>query len=381
MVSSSVDALGIIFPNSYDATVPELATERLMASIPFASRYRMIDFALSGMVNAGIDNISVLVRKNYHSLMDHLGNGRAWDLSRKNGGLNIVPPFAEKTVKLYHGRVEALASILTFLRDQKEKYVIMTDTNIAANFDFKSLIQQHVESGADVTMMYTRWDITPQALATNVEQGDMYYSLKIDDTGRVTDIHINPKDTDPINVSMNIYVIERELLIRQIQEAYIKGYVFFERDVLLPQVSTLNIRGYEYTGYLALISSINGYFRENMRLLEEKNADALFSGNHIYTKIRDDNPSRYTSDAKASNIMAADGCIIEGEVENCVLFRGVKIKKGAVVKNSILMQDTVVEENAKVEYVITDKNVTVTPGQEVRGTDIYPVFVAKHKTV
>ena len=146
-------------------------------------------------------------------------------------------------------------------------------------------------------------------------------------------------------------------------------------------MSTLNIRGYEYTGNLAPIISINGYFRENMRLLEEKNADALFSGNHIYTKIRDDNPSRYTSDAKAGNIMAADGCIIEGEVENCVLFRGVKIKKGAVVKNSILMQDTVVEENAKVEYVITDKNVTVTPGQEVRGTDIYPVFVAKHKTV
>ena len=119
MVSSNVDALGIIFPTSYDATVPELVTERLMASIPFASRYRMIDFVLSGMVNAGIDNISVIVRKNYHSLMDHLGSGRAWDLSRKNGGLNIVPPFAEKAVKVYHGRVEALASILTFLRDQK----------------------------------------------------------------------------------------------------------------------------------------------------------------------------------------------------------------------------------------------------------------------
>ena len=110
MVSSNVDALGIIFPNSYDATVPELVTERLMASIPFASRYRMIDFVLSGMVNAGIDNISVIVRKNYHSLMDHLGSGRAWDLSRKNGGLNIVPPFAEKAVKVYHGRVEALFS-------------------------------------------------------------------------------------------------------------------------------------------------------------------------------------------------------------------------------------------------------------------------------
>ena len=380
MVSSNVDALGIIFPNSYDATVPELVTERLMASIPFASRYRMIDFVLSGMVNAGIDNISVIVRKNYHSLMDHLGSGRAWDLSRKNGGLNIVPPFAEKAVKVYHGRVEALASILTFLRDQKEKYVIMADTNVAANYDFKEVISQHIATNADVTVIYTKWEASAEALSTNVEQGDMYYTLNLQD-GRVTDIHINPKEEGIQNLSMNIYVVNRELLIRQIEDAYIKGYPFYERDVLIPQVKDLNIQGYEYTGYLALITSLKSYCHENMRLLDEKNADALFSGNHIYTKVRDDNPSRYTSDAKVKNVMAADGCIIEGEVENCVLFRGVKIKKGAVVKNSILMQDTVVEPGAHVEYVITDKNVTIYSGKDVKGAMSYPFYVAKHKTV
>ncbi len=380
MVSSNVDALGIIFPNSYDATVPELVTERLMASIPFASRYRMIDFVLSGMVNAGIDNISVIVRKNYHSLMDHLGSGRAWDLSRKNGGLNIVPPFAEKAVKVYHGRVEALASILTFLRDQKEKYVIMADTNVAANYDFKEVISQHIATNADVTVIYTKWEASAEALSTNVEQGDMYYTLNLQD-GRVTDIHINPKEEGIQNLSMNIYVVNRELLIRQIEDAYIKGYPFYERDVLIPQVKDLNIQGYEYTGYLALITSLKSYCHENMRLLDEKNADALFSGNHIYTKVRDDNPSRYTSDAKVKNVMAADGCIIEGEVENCVLFRGVKIKKGAVVKNSILMQDTVVEPGAYVEYVITDKNVTISSGKDVKGAMSYPFYVAKHKTV
>ena len=380
MVSSNVDALGIIFPNSYDATVPELVTERLMASIPFASRYRMIDFVLSGMVNAGIDNISVIVRKNYHSLMDHLGSGRAWDLSRKNGGLNIVPPFAEKAVKVYHGRVEALASILTFLRDQKEKYVIMADTNVAANYDFKEVISQHIATNADVTVVYTKWEASAEALSTNVEQGDMYYTLNLQD-GRVTDIHINPKEEGIQNLSMNIYVVSRELLIRQIEDAYIKGYPFYERDVLIPQVKDLNVQGYEYTGYLALITSLKSYCHENMRLLDEKNADALFSGNHIYTKVRDDNPSRYTSDAKVKNVMAADGCIIEGEVENCVLFRGVKIKKGAVVKNSILMQDTVVESDAYVEYVITDKNVTISSGKDVKGAMSYPFYVAKHKTV
>ena len=129
------------------------------------------------------------------------------------------------------------------------------------------------------------------------------------------------------------------------------------------------------------MTSLKSYCQENMRLLDEKNADALFSGNHIYTKVRDDNPSRYTSDAKVKNVMAADGCIIEGEVENCVLFRGVKIKKGAVVKNSILMQDTVVEPGAHVEYVITDKNVTISSGKDVKGAMSYPFYVAKHKTV
>ncbi len=166
MVRSNANALGIIFPNSYDSFVPELVGERLMASIPFASRYRMVDFILSSMVNCGIDNISIIVRKNYHSLMDHLGSGRAWDLTRKNGGLNIVPPFAEKTVKIYNGRVEALASILDFLKDQKEKYVIMSDANIAVNFDFNDLIEAHVASGADVTVAYEEHEI-PSSLIEN----------------------------------------------------------------------------------------------------------------------------------------------------------------------------------------------------------------------
>ena len=130
MVKSNVNALGIIFPNSYDNMVPELVTERLMASIPFAGRYRMIDFILSSMVSSGIDNISIIVRNNYHSLMDHLGSGREWDLTRKNGGLTIIPPFAEKTVKMYNGRVQALASILELLRDQKEEYVVMSGASV-----------------------------------------------------------------------------------------------------------------------------------------------------------------------------------------------------------------------------------------------------------
>lgn len=380
MVNSNANALGIIFPNSYDSLVPELVAERLMASIPFAGRYRMVDFVLSSMVNAGIDNISVIVRKNYHSLMDHLGSGREWDLTRKNGGLNIVPPFAEKTVKVYNGRVEALASILDFLKDQKEKYVIMSEANLAANFDFKAMLNAHIESGADVTLAYAQEEIPEGLIKPFDVNKDLYYTLDIED-GRVREIQINPEEPGIQNLSLNIYIIERELLISQISAAFVRGYVYFERDILAPQLDKLNVRGYKFGGYIARISSIKSYFDENMNLLDEENLDALFGGNHIYTKIRDDNPTRYIKGAKAKNIMAADGCIIEGEVENSVLFRGVRVGKGAKVKNCVLMQDTVIEPGVNVEYIISDKNVTITADKEIKGTDSFPVYVAKYQVV
>lgn len=380
MVNSNANALGIIFPNSYDSLVPELVAERLMASIPFAGRYRMVDFVLSSMVNAGIDNISVIVRKNYHSLMDHLGSGREWDLTRKNGGLNIVPPFAEKTVKVYNGRVEALASILDFLKDQKEKYVIMSEANLAANFDFKAMLNAHIESGADVTLAYAQEEIPEGLIKPFDVNKDLYYTLDIED-GRVREIQINPEEPGIQNLSLNIYIIERELLISQITAAFVRGYVYFERDILAPQLDKLNVRGYKFDGYIARISSIKSYFDENMKLLDEENLDALFGGSHIYTKIRDDNPTRYIKGAKAKNIMAADGCIIEGEVENSVLFRGVRVGKGAKVKNCVLMQDTVIEPGVNVEYIISDKNVTITEDKEIKGTDSFPVYVAKYQVV
>ena len=381
MVNSNANALGILFPNSYDSLVPDLVSERLMASIPFASRYRLVDFILSSMVNCGIDNISLIVRRNYHSLMDHLGSGREWDLTRKNGGLNLVPPFAEKTVSIYNGRVEALASILDFLKEQKEKYVVMADTNLAVNFDFNALIEAHMESGADVTVAY-RKEPLPVGFTGPQDIGkSLYYTLAIDN-GRVTKMYMNSKEPGVQNFSMNIYIIDRELLIDQINTAYVRGQVFFERDILAPQIGRLNVQAFRYDGYVARISSMKSYFDENMKMLDDANVDALFSaGNPIYTKIRDDNPARYINGSKASNIMAADGCIIEGEVENSILFRGVRIGRGAKVNNCVLMQDTVVEAGASAEYVVTDKNVTITEGKEMKGTDTFPVYVAKYQVV
>ncbi len=379
MVNSNADALGIIFPNTYDSLVPQLTNERLMASIPFAGRYRMIDFILSSMVNCGIDNIAVIVRENYHSLMDHLGAGREWDLTRKNGGLTIFPPYSQKNLKVYTGRVEALGSIIPFLKSQKEKYVILSDANIAVNFDFKAMIDAHVASGADVTIAYTKEEIPESARKSDLG-GDLYFTLKLDGN-RVNELYINSRESGIQNFSMNIYVIDRELLIRQTEYAFVHGYTFFERDMLAPYLDKLNVQGFCYEGYAARISNINSYFDENMKLIDDDNREALFGSNPIYTKIRDDNPTRYIGDAKAKDVLVADGCVIEGEVERSVLFRGVRIGKGAKVRDCVLMQDTVIEDGACVEYAITDKDVTVSAGKELKGADSFPVYVAKGKTV
>lgn len=379
--SNNTNALGIIFPNAYDELVPELTSERLMASIPFAGRYRMIDFVLSSMANCGIDNITVMVRENYFSLLDHLGSGREWDLSRKNGGLNIFPPFAQKNMDVvYNGRVGMLASITGFLKSQKEKYVIMSDTNIAFNFDFKALLEAHIASEADVTIAYTKEEL-PESLmkAEDLNKGK-YFTLDLEGN-RVKKMHINQRETGVKNFSMNVYVFERERLIQLVNDAFMGGSVYLERDILIPQMDVLNINGYEYTEYAARISSLKGYFDQNMRLLDNENLDELFGKNPIYTKIRDDNPTRYVNGASAKNVMVADGCVIEGEIENCILFRGVKIGKGAKVKNAVLMQDTVIKEGVDAEYIITDKKVTISEGKQLRGTDTFPIFVAKKQVV
>ena len=376
----NINVLGIVFPNQHDASLGGLTAHRALGSVPFGGRYRLIDFALSNMVNAGIDNISVIVRENYFSLMDHLGSGREWDLTRKNGGLNIIPPFARKDNKVYSGRVGALANILEYLRERKEKYIVMSDSHIAVNFDFKAMIEAHIASEADITIAYKEEKI-PQALldCDSISKG-LYYTLDLNGDV-VKGIKVNVKETDVQNFSMNMYVIERELLIDLVNTAFVRGQSYFERDVIIPHLDDLKVKAFKCEDYTVRLCDTKSYFDENMKLLDEDNLDGLFGARPVYTKIRDDNPTRYIKGAVVKNIMAADGCVIEGYVKDSVLFKGVKIGKGAIVKNCVLMQDTVVEPGANIENIITDKDVTISSYKEVKGTPSFPVYIAKGKTV
>lgn len=371
----NINTIGIIFPNSYDGLIPELVKHRTMASLPFAGRYRLIDFTLSNMVNAGIENVTVIVKKNYHSLMDHLGNGREWDLSRKRGGLNIVPPYSQADNKVYHGRVQAISSILGFLESQKEKYVVISDCNVASALDYADLIEAHVKSGANVTMVYERAEIADPIKKEN-------HTLTIDGNGQITEILCNDYRAGTQNLYMNVLVGEREELIAVIKDAMVRGLVYLERDILAKSLQIFKVHGYEYNGYRARIFDMKSYFDENLRLVKSENLQGLFPNKYpVYTKVRDEAPARYAMDSKVKNCILADGCIIEGEVENCVLFRGVRIHKGAVVKNCVIMQGTEVCSGASLEYAVVDKNVFVNENKTLKGTDLLPVFVAKGSSV
>ncbi len=369
-------AMGIIFPNMHDDNIPELIAKRTMASVPFAGRYRLIDFPLSGMSGAGMRSVGIIVRQNYQSLMGHVGSGREWDLARKRGGLTIFPPFGREGGKVYRSRVEGLASVIEYLETRNEGLVVMSDCNIACNIDYRDLLATHVKSGADATIVYEKTSLDNCSKKDNT-------CLSLGEDGFVTDMRINEYRGGVQNVSMYVCVVGREFLIGAVKEATVRGDTDLERDIFARGLgSTLKIYGYEYTGYSARICDMKSYFSEHMRLLEPGNLDALFPREHpIYTRVRDEAPVRYAIGSVVNNSMASDGCIIEGTVENCVLFRGVRVGKDAHLKNCVIMQGGEIGAGTTLENVVADKNVTIAPGQHLQGANNFPVFIAKNSVV
>ncbi len=373
MISAS--ALGIIYPNLHDHTLPGRVPRRTIASTPFAGRYRLIDFYLSGMSRAGMQNIGVVARKNYQSLMDHLGKGREWDLSRKLGGLVIFPPYGRDGIDVYKGRIEALASVMDYLERLKEELVVMCDCDVAFNMDYTHLIASHRASGADVTVVYEKGQLLDGMQRDNV-------ALCLDDTGRVTEMRINEYKKGAQNLGLNVYVVGRAFLIALVREAMVRGDKRFEEDVLSRSLAVMKVHGYEFTGYSARIYDMRSYFRESLRLLEPGSLDGLFPPDMpVYTKVRDEAPVRYAIGAHVVESLVADGCIIEGEVERCVLFRGVRVGKGARLKNCVVMQGSVISEGVTMENVVTDKDVHVGADQRLRGAANFPVYIAKGSRV
>lgn len=369
------NAMGILIASDSEVHMNELTIQRTSASLPFGGRYRMIDFALSNLVNSGISTIGIVTRNNYNSLMDHLRMGRDWDLNRKNSGLTLFPPFAFNTLRdVFKGKVDAIYSLKGYIMSQKKiDYVVLANTNIICNIDMEEVINEHIERGADITMLTTRTDeINPRKQVVTV-----------DADGRVTDMRfavIASKTKELVNTQ--VYVIDKNLLLSLVENAYARGFADFEKDVLIKQVGELKIFAREITSYAAVIDDIPGYYKHSMALLDADTRKDLFYGKGtIFTKVKDSVPVRYMSGAKVKNSLIADGCVIDGTVENSILFRGVHIEKGAVVKNSIIMEKGTIGERASVVCTITDKNVVIQPERRLAGYDSYPIVIVKNKIV
>ena len=372
---TNLSAMGIIFANMHGHNVSQLVGHRTMASLPFGGRYRMIDFSLSGMSFAGIRNIGVVVSQNYQSLMDHLGNGREWDLSRKRGGLVIFPPGGRDSGKVYPSRVEALDHVMAYLTNRKEELVVLSDCDTACNFDYAELVRSHRATGADVTVVYERSGIPDGMLDDNI-------TYELDGDNVVTDVRLNDYKKGGQNLSMHIYVINRELLINLIKDAMVHNLTQFERDILARNLKLLRVRGYQFTGYRARICDIASFFDQNLRLIKHENLQKLFPQERpVYTKVRDEAPVRYGFNAKVENCLVADGCIIEGNIKNCVLFRGVRVGKGANLKNCVIMQGGEIKQDAVLENVVADKDVLVEQGKMLRGAASLPVIIPKGSRV
>ncbi|MDO4493146.1 MAG: glucose-1-phosphate adenylyltransferase subunit GlgD [Clostridia bacterium] len=371
------NAFGLIYTGEANPHMRDLTTSRAVAALPFGSRYRVIDFILSNLVHSGVSSVGVIAQRNYHSLMDHLGSGKEWDLHRKREGLFILPPFMTKdTAGMYRGSVDAFHSVMGYVRRCPQEYCILSGTHIIFNTTFHDMVRQHEETGADITIMYRR----ENHFIPEEENNNLYITM--DETSRVIDMELDPYKPTSVYKSCNCMVLSKRLLEYLVEEAYSRGECDFSRDVLLKKFRSLKVYGWKYNGYVAELNSVNDYYKHSMALFKPDIRADLFSRERpVYTKVKDEFSAHYCAGASVRNSLLADGCDIGGSVSNSILFRGVIVEKGAVVRDSILMQGVHVKAGSVLDHVILDKGVTIHEGRNLSGYDGFPIVIKKNAEV
>ena len=369
-----MNVMGIIFAN--DATTGVLTEKRTMASLPFAGRYRQVDFALSNLTCAGVRHIGIISRHSYQSLMHHVGSGEEWGLELGEGGLEFLTPYAQSTQDVYRGKLDSLNTAMDFLQFGNDEYVIMIDSAIVSNIDLNAVVAAHVASGKDVTV------VTKADICNGEKNVDL--ALKLNDAGEIVDIVCDCKASADYVASMDIFVASKPWLIAKVQEAYAHGISHMDRDLVMGgwQNGSVSVNTYAFEGVALYNESEEEYYNNTMALLKKDVRADVFGGAHpVWTKVRDRVPCYYGEKVKMENVLVADGCMLEGEVEDSVLFRQVTIEEGAEVEDCIILNDCVVGKGAELKYVILDKEVTVTPGAKLCGTKEHIIVIKKGETV
>ena len=367
--------MGLVFTN--DGSLGELTDKRTMASIPFGGRYRLVDFALSNLSCAGIRRVGIVSRFNYQSLMNHIGDGEEWGLELQEGGLEFLTPYAMSTSHSYRGKLESLSAAMDFLEfGGNDDLVVMIDSDVLSNLDLNQVIASHLDSGKDITV------VTKAGVADGEKILDL--AVKLDDKGEVADMVVDYAAPKDYLASIDMFVLSKSFLMKQVKELIARNQFHMDRDLVLGgwQSGKVTVNVYPFEGIVMYNETIADYCQNSLDLTKKEVRSDLFGGCHpIFTKVRDRVPSYYGEECDIENCIVADGCILEGEAEDSVLFRQVTIGKGAEVENCVIMNDAVIGEGAQVEYAILDKNVTVRPGVKLIGTKKNPVIVKRGETV
>ena len=368
-------AMGIIFAN--DGTMGSLTEKRTMASLPFGGRYRQVDFALSNLSAAGIRHIGIITRHNYQSLMNHIGSGEEWGLELEEGGLEYLTPYAMSRTDNYRGKLESLHSAMAFLNyGDEDEYVVMIDSAILSNIDLNDVLDAHIASGKTLTV------VTKEGIANGTKQLDL--ALKLGEDGAIADMAVDYVAPADYLASMDIFVLSKKWLVKQVNEHIAHALYHMDRDLVLGlwhnDPNAINV--YQFKGHTMFNESVEEYFQNSLALCDKKIRNDLFHFNHpVYTKVRDRVPSYYGEDCEIENCIVADGCILEGEAEDSVLFRNVTICEGAEVEDCIIMNDCVIGEGSELKYVILDKDVVVRPGAKLYGSPKAPIIIKRGEIV
>ena len=369
-----MNVMGIIFAN--DATTGVLTEKRTLASLPFGGRYRQVDFALSNLTCAGVRHIGIISRLNYQSVMHHIGSGEEWGLELGEGGLEFLTPYAQSKQDIYRGKLDSLNTAMDFLTFGNDEYVVLIDSTVISNIDLNAVLASHVASGKDVTV------VTKQGVCDGEKKVDL--ALRLGENGEIADIVCDTKAAAGYLASLDIIVASKAWMIGKVEEAYSHGTVHLDRDLIMGgwKSGAVSVNVYLFEGTALFNETVEEYYENTMALLKKDIRADIFSGAHpVWTKVRDRVPCYYGEKSKMENVLVADGCMLEGEVEDSVLFRQVTVEEDAEVENCIIMNDCIIGKGAKVKYAILDKDVVVTPGAELCGTKTNPVIVKKGQIV
>ncbi len=366
---------GLIYAYHSFPGLEALGAHRTGASLPFCGRYRLIDFALSGMMHAGIRNVGVVMQRGYQSLMDHLSNGRSWDLACHSGGLHLLPPYGmpDANKGVYEGCMEALGAVYTYLKkDIREDYVLLTRGDLCANVDMRAVIDDHIASGADIT-----------AVCTDQVFDYIHHSFVTDGDGAATELLCCQQGAGRGVAGLEMYILRRDRLVELVQWCRENSKLHFHRDALnYAMQNGWRVRVHMHDGYALHITNVRDYYRANLDMLDPAKRASLFPPErYVATRACSDTSAYYGDTASVKNSLVADGCRIEGSVENSVLFGGVTVKHGAVLRNCIILNDTVIGENSCLNYVISDKNVQLSPYLDLSGSEKLPLVVPKDSVI